>query len=48
MKTIIAIALVVSLMAYVGFETYSAIKEIRAKRKSAKEVKKNADTNGNN
>lgn len=47
MKTIIAIALVASLMAFVGVEIYSAIKETRAKKRP-KEVKKDANPDSNN
>lgn len=47
MKTFFAIAVIIGLTAFVGFQTYSAIKEIRAKKRS-KEVKKDANSNGNN
>ena len=46
MKTFFAIAVIIGLAAFIGFQTYSAIKEIRAKRK--RKGGKNADTDGNN
>lgn len=47
MKTFFAIVIVVGLTAFIGIQTYSAIKEIRAKRKR-KGGKKDANIDGDN